>query len=57
MKWLMYLVVIFLAGMLIRRRYRVINRLLSNRWIRKWGVSMVMRIPAVRERMIYETFR
>ncbi|MCR6096722.1 sodium:proton antiporter [Salipaludibacillus agaradhaerens] len=57
MRWLTSCIAIVMATLILRYRYRVLNKLLSKRWLRRLSVAMLMRIPAVREKMIYETFR
>ncbi len=57
MRWLTSFIAIVMATLILRYRYRVLNKLLSKRWLRRLSVAMLMRIPAVREKMIYETFR
>ncbi|WP_416149370.1 hypothetical protein ACM26V_24520 [Salipaludibacillus sp. HK11] len=57
MKWIWSAVIMILISMMMKYRYRVLNALLARRWLRRFAVSFVMRIPAVREKMMYQTFR
>ncbi|PYZ98627.1 hypothetical protein CR205_08615 [Alteribacter lacisalsi] len=45
------------AFFLYRTRYRIINAFLKRPWLRRLAVSSVMRIPAVRSRMISQVIR
>ncbi|MFA9559380.1 sodium:proton antiporter [Evansella sp. AB-rgal1] len=55
--------ILFLLGIffgvrsILRNRYRIINAFLSKRWLRRLSVALVMRIPAVREKMMYQMLR
>lgn len=52
------LVTVFVAlgvFMIMKKRYRVLNMLLKRRWIRTLAVSSMMRIPFMREKMMYQT--
>ncbi|SDY54188.1 hypothetical protein SAMN05421736_102219 [Evansella caseinilytica] len=55
--------ILFIAGMifglrtLIKYRYRIMNAFLSNQWLRRFSVAMIMRIPAVRDKMMYQILR
>ncbi|MCD8508753.1 MAG: sodium:proton antiporter [Bacillus sp. (in: Bacteria)] len=42
---------------LFNNRFRFLNAFLSNKWLRRAAVSLVMRIPAVREKMMYQMLR
>lgn len=33
------------------------NAFLSNQWLRRFSVAMIMRIPAVRDKMMYQILR
>ncbi|MCA1031738.1 hypothetical protein LCL95_11950 [Bacillus timonensis] len=52
------LFVIF-AGLytLYRYRYRIMNGVLGNPWIRKVLISTSMNIPYIRNKMIHQAFR
>ncbi|WP_246056062.1 sodium:proton antiporter [Alteribacter natronophilus] len=45
------------AFFLYRTRYRIINAFLKRPWLRRLAVSSVMRIPAVRTRMLSQVIR
>ncbi|RNA68926.1 MULTISPECIES: hypothetical protein [Alteribacter] len=48
----------FIGGLFLYRiRYRVINAFLKRAWLRRLAVSSVMRIPAVRDRMVSQVLR
>lgn len=53
-RWLLAAVLIILA---YRNRYKLMNIVLGNMWIRKWAVSAAMNIPGVRSRFIQSAFR
>ncbi|WP_199228111.1 hypothetical protein [Salipaludibacillus keqinensis] len=57
LKWMIYATIMILITMIYKKRYRVINKILSVKWMRRLTVSFVMRIPSVREKMMYETFK
>lgn len=46
-----------LLGIAYKKRYRILNFLLGNEWLRKMSVNTAMNIPGVRERLISSTFR
>ncbi|WP_084405635.1 hypothetical protein [Alteribacter aurantiacus] len=48
----------FIGGLFLYRvRYRIINAFLKRPWLRRLAVSSVMRIPAVRSRMVSQALR
>ncbi|MBU9712256.1 hypothetical protein [Evansella tamaricis] len=55
--------IIIIIGLLIginslfKNRFRMLNTFLSNKWLRRLSVALVMRIPAVREKMMYTMLR
>ncbi|ADU29920.1 hypothetical protein [Evansella cellulosilytica] len=58
MQRMLLMIGIFFGVMsLFNNRYRVINAFLSKRWLRRLSVALVMRIPAVREKMMYQMLR
>lgn len=41
---------------IIQNRYRIMNFVLSNRWIRSFTVSTLMNIPFIRQQMMGAVF-
>lgn len=53
-QWLLPVVV---TGVAYRYRYRLLNKLLENGWIRKMSVNAAMNIPGMRNRFMNSAFR
>lgn len=51
------LLVLFGFFAVYRYRYRIMNSLLGNSWIRKVAISTSMNIPFIRDRFINQAFR
>ncbi|WP_096434663.1 hypothetical protein [Alteribacter populi] len=45
------------AFFLFRTRYRLLNAFLKRPWLRRLAVTSVLRIPAVRDRMMSQVLR
>ncbi|WP_088035748.1 sodium:proton antiporter [Evansella clarkii] len=55
--------IMFFVGLVIslsslyRNKYKLLNIFLSKKWLRRLSVAMIMRIPAVREKMLFQALR
>ncbi|MDG5788745.1 sodium:proton antiporter [Evansella sp. AB-P1] len=56
-RMLLFIGIMFGVMSLFSKRYRVINAFLSKRWLRRLSVALVMRIPAIRQKMMYQMLR
>ncbi|MBU9724215.1 MULTISPECIES: hypothetical protein [Bacillaceae] len=58
MQRLLFIIAIILSVRgLMKNRFRLLNTFLSNKWLRTLSVALVMRIPGVREKMMYQMLR
>jgi hypothetical protein len=55
--WTKWLIMGSLILLLLPNRYRILNLLLGNFFIRRFAVQGVMSIPAIRSKFIQSTFR
>ncbi|RKL68727.1 sodium:proton antiporter [Salipaludibacillus neizhouensis] len=55
MRFVGSIMVALLVYVLWKKRYRVLNMFLKRRWLRVLAVSWMMRIPFVREKMMFQT--
>ncbi|MDQ0254413.1 hypothetical protein J2S74_001788 [Evansella vedderi] len=49
--------IVFGVTSLFNNKFRLFNAFLSNKWLRRLSVALVMRIPAVREKMMHQMLR
>jgi hypothetical protein len=58
MSMVVRLMIVAISGyFLYQRRYKVLNALMSIQGIRQIVVSLMMKIPGVREKFIHQAFR
>ncbi|HWJ80023.1 MAG TPA: hypothetical protein VNR61_18320 [Niallia sp.] len=57
MQKLFSVIIIGLVGyFLIQKRYRLLNSVLRNPFVRKYAISLLMKIPAIRNSMMSSVF-
>ncbi|WP_179298755.1 hypothetical protein [Evansella halocellulosilytica] len=56
-RWVGFLFVVVAFFAVNRYKYTLLNLFLSRKWIRRLSIAFVMRIPGVRERMMYQMIR
>ncbi|UCZ54553.1 sodium:proton antiporter [Bacillus shivajii] len=56
-RWVGFLVIFLTIFGLYKYKYRLLNLFLSRQWLRRLSIAFVMRIPAVRQKMMYQMLR
>ncbi len=54
MKWIVIIGAVFYA---VNNRYKILNVMLGNYFLRKWVVRITMSIPSLRSKLIQTTFQ
>lgn len=56
-RFIVIVIIVYSTLTVVKYRYRILNALLRNRWLRRFSVALVLQIPLIREKLMGQILR